>query len=146
MVFSPPSALGSVFLMYRRGSPWVTRASLATARESTVPVRVAFASTALSWTIWPLTSTVLVMSPTVAVVVLVETSSPEEMSARSCPCWLGKKAIFVSARAMTTAMRTLSVGRAYFFIRVSGCARVRGRLERGATGRRCAWQGVVRSL
>ena len=42
-----------------------------TPKESTTPVSVAFASTALSCTIFPLTSTVLEMSPTATVVVFV---------------------------------------------------------------------------
>ena len=81
---------------------------------------MALASTALSWTTCPLTSTVLVMSPTVAVVVRVVTSRPEEMSAWFCPSWPEKKAIFVRAMAMTTAMKILTAGRMYFFfMRVS---------------------------
>ena len=81
------------------------------------------ASTALSWTTCPLTSTVLVMSPTVAVVVRVVTSRPEEMSAWFCPSWPEKKAIFVRAMAMTTAMKILTAGRMYFFfMRVSSYA------------------------
>jgi hypothetical protein len=84
---------------------------LSTDRDSTVPERVARAVTAASSTILPLTSIMLVISPFFASVVWVVTSNPGVMPAVVPSSWLGKKAILVSATAITRVRRILIVGR-----------------------------------